>query len=81
MHHPACDGWGYERHHKKERRNGGTDDLDNLMWVNPNCHTPRIHRYRNLARHLGYLIDNRPVDETAALKDLQYLQQQQQDNQ
>ena len=32
-------------HHKIERCNGGTDDLDNLLLLCPNCHMTHHHGY------------------------------------
>lgn len=58
----ACQLCGYDRfdifniHHIVEKHNGGTDELDNLLLVCPNCHT-EIHKG---FRQLDNLIKQEP---------------------
>jgi hypothetical protein len=45
----------YHRHHRLMRSHGGTNDLDNLMWVCDGCHT-YIHNHPKESYEKGWLI-------------------------
>jgi hypothetical protein len=43
------------RHHRLRRSQGGTNDLDNLLYVCSNCHE-LIHHYPDLSYEQGWLL-------------------------
>jgi hypothetical protein len=45
----------YHRHHKMMRSHGGTNDLDNLLWVCDGCHT-YIHNHPAESYEKGWLL-------------------------
>jgi hypothetical protein len=51
---PHCTGVGNQAHHILRRSQGGSNDPENLLWVDNACHTA-IHANPELARLSGYL--------------------------
>ena len=51
---PKCEKCGYDKepvlemHHIKQRKDGGSNELDNLLLLCPNCHGEIHHGIRNL---------------------------------
>ena len=40
-----ADFFGLQKHHKIFRSQGGTDDLENIIWLCNNCHT-KVHAHK-----------------------------------
>lgn len=52
---PSCAGRGAEAHHRRRRSQGGSDELENLLWVCAWCHT-WIHEHPAVAYEKGWLL-------------------------
>lgn len=58
----ACAARAQHVHHRKLRKHGGGDDVENLLWVCLNCHD-HIHRNPAEAYENGWLVH--PWDDPA----------------
>lgn len=58
---PFCLNPGSQKHHRFTREDGGSDRIENLMWLCVWCHIPEVHDKPERAYANGWLLRAEPV--------------------